>query len=278
MHCANTRVHSHIHTRPVSIRPFKQRWRQAHSRWQLSLPRLPPCPAASQHRRRHFRFAPLFLPFGPELLAAMTTQRKTDIEFLLNRVNIDNNEPRSSSPGSSLPLLPPAISVQPQEPPVSGVSSFSSLPFLRNVAPSPPPLPPSLPGLGLIGSTTPSTIQRALGPPASAPYYRNPLFSFNTNALQMRPSGQMYTTRRKLADPKTSAMDPELNKRRYLCNYPNCGNRFKQRGGKSNRLLSLSTDCWRGVFADLKKHIRVVHKNERNFVCKTCNKCFGERG
>lgn len=172
----------------------------------------------------------------------MTPQRKTDIEFLLNRVNIDNSEPRLPTSSSSAPLLQPAISVQPQEPPVSSVPSFSSLPFLRNVAPSPPPLPSSLPGLGLIGSTTPSTIQQVLGPP-SAPYYRNPLFSFNTNALQMRPSGQVYTTRRKLADPKTSAMDPELNKRRYLCNYPNCGNRFKQRGGKSNRLALTGSEC-----------------------------------
>jgi len=28
----------------------------------------------------------------------------------------------------------------------------------------------------------------------------------------------------------------------------------------------------------LKKHIRVVHNNERKFVCPTCKKCFGERG
>lgn len=34
----------------------------------------------------------------------------------------------------------------------------------------------------------------------------------------------------------------------------------------------------RMIDADLKKHVRVVHHNERKFICQTCKKCFGERG
>lgn len=59
--------------------------------------------------------------------------------------------------------------------------------------------------------------------------------------------------------------------------------------GSSREAVREAAILWRGGagmyeeetdsrVADLKKHIRVVHNNERNFVCPVCSKGFGEKG
>ncbi len=175
------------------------------------------------------------------------SQRKTDIQFLLNRTSVEDVDKLPSFQSS------PACSVQPQEPPITAAGSASASSLLRSVTPSSAQSSsPSLPSFNFYNnnnapnstSTTPtpsSSLRRVLG--SSAPYYRNPLWSLGSGGggggggLHMRsPTDQVYSTRRKLADPKTSAMDPELNKRRYLCHFPNCGCRFKQRGGTRSNI------------------------------------------
>ena len=160
-----------------------------------------------------------------------SSQRKTDIQFLLNRTSGSDDDQK----------LPPLSSssfswAQPQEPPVTaGASSATS--FLRSATPSSAQSSssPSLPSFNyyntpIAGTSSSAPIRRVLG--SSAPYYRNPLWPLGGSRMHMRtPTDHVYSTRRKLADPKTSAMDPELNKRRYLCHFPECGCRFKQRGG-----------------------------------------------
>lgn len=196
----------------------------------------------------------------------MTPQRKTDIQFLLNRSSSSDDVIRLSSP----PLIP---SMQPQEPPVSSISGSSSLLRVVGTLPSSPPHPAPLPNFSFYSSSlpnsfptsspsqlpTPPTIRRVIGAP-SVPYYRNPLWALGgSSGSHLRPPlpEPVYSTRRKLADPKTSAMDPELNKRRYHCHIRECGCRFKQRGGMNAFPTEILDD----------KKLTTLHRLEETHPC-----------
>lgn len=57
---------------------------------------------------------------------------------------------------------------------------------------------------------------------------------------ERRPS----TASRKFADPKNTEIDPYASKRRHICTFPNCGYRFKQRGGSAHASLPFPS-CYR---------------------------------
>lgn len=127
------------------------------------------------------------------------SRRKHDIQFLLNR-------------GEDAPIAPPLPQPVPTLAPLAPPSSLVDSIALPKLAPPAPRFYPAA--------------QRG-----AATYYRSPLWTLGPQGSIVEP---LFSTRRKLADPKTSALDPELSKRRYHCNYLDCGCRFKQRGGTCN--------------------------------------------
>ncbi len=210
-----------------------------------------------------------FLPRKPH--AKMPSNRKLDIQFLLNNNAAHDDRAheehamrnvRRSADGNHSPRLG------------AGSSRYPGRPSSANNAPR-------------------HASNHSMNSGPYMPYYNG---QHGPQTDQVRHSGRVEqhpTTRKKMADPSRLSMDPEAAKRKYVCQYHGCGCRFKQKGGMclfilfpssphphlESSLTHSSSSQWNFCsYADLKKHVRVVHHNERNFICSFCSKGFGEKG
>lgn len=148
------------------------------------------------------------------------------IRYVLNPTQKDNSgssSARRQAPGAGVPpqnsLRPFQYEAVPPPGPVSagvntnlaGSRPTPQLPSLHQVIPAPRPPPPF-----------PQSAQHGTA-------QHSPVFPQGTS--QGSASGSASSSRRKRAHPSTYGVDPDAASRRYVCDRPGCGYRFKQRGG-----------------------------------------------
>lgn len=158
----------------------------------------------------------------------METPRKHDIRFLLNA------DSAVDATGSPAPVV-----VAPYVPAGRSWVADGSPPRMPPVRYSPARIPPAR----LPPTRLPPPPPMFVNPDAYAhhlPHALPALFyprARSSLSFPLPPSPMRYPPRRKLADPRSRALDPDAAKRRYPCEFPGCGCRFKQRGGTLLRVL-----------------------------------------
>jgi hypothetical protein len=152
---------------------------------------------------------------------------KLRIPFLLNQTRQDTQGADSHSrghPGATAP--PPPTSRGPSHGQQAAPAHAQS-PHHASVRSG------TLPGISSLTGVAGSSSSTSGGPSSS--HHRGSGRSTSSHSHGGATAGTQHQAgppRHKLADPAHEASDPEADKRRYVCDRPNCGYRFKQRGGK----------------------------------------------
>jgi hypothetical protein len=172
------------------------------------------------------------------------SRRKLRIPFLLNQTRQDTQGPDPSSrdhPGATAPLPPTSKGPSQGQ---QAAPAHAQSPHHASVRPG-----NTLPGISSSTGVAGSSSSMSGGPSSS--HHRGSGRSTSSHSRGGATAGTLHLDgppRHKLADPAHEASDPEADKRRYVCDRPNCGYRFKQRGGKYRVALKSLGAHWVVLF------------------------------